>query len=147
MFLIPFCLPLLQAQEIFESYSPVRVQPEILGASSRPGPLLRGALMFGPLRPQIQAKTYRDFIRLLSTPAAQRELELSDEQRKKIEDIGFSLPQTAVLQETAMRSLSDVIAILTKEQKEKLREFILRQQRLQPAPAPRPPASAKPPQK
>jgi Spy/CpxP family protein refolding chaperone len=110
-------------------------------------------------------------LRLLELPAVQKALVLTDEQRKKIEDISFGVRKTVIQQEAALRvqrlelermmrantpdraaidkkipevvqalttimrarinALMDLSSALTKEQREKIREFV--SQRIQQA--------------
>jgi len=61
--------------------------------------LLQGALVE---RPQPENRI-GELMRLLAAPAAQKAIGLSDEQRKKIDDITFNLQRTTIQQEAALR--------------------------------------------
>ncbi len=178
LFLLLLCIPPARAQD----NAPAPKVPA--NDNVRRIQALRRALMEGP-QSEVPAG---ELMRLLALPAAQQALGLSDEQRKKIDDIAFNLERTMVQQEalhriqqlelerllradapdrpaidkkiqeigqaqsailkTRIGGLLDVRSVLTKDQQERLKEFIrqrARQRAPQPPEAPAPKAPPKAP--
>lgn len=161
-----------------------------------------GSLVFGqeippaaPPRAGQGMPPAEELLRVLELPAAQKALVLTDEQRKKIEDISFNVRKTAIQQQAALQlqklelermmradnpdraaidkkipevvqaqtaimrarinALMDVRAVLTKEQRDRIGEFIAQRvqrearpkvQQAQPKPGAAPPQPPQPPQ-
>jgi len=155
LFAFAACLSVLGLFVLAQETPPAR--PDSWRQDLGPAQLLRRALEGGEAPAE-------ELLRVLELPAAQKALVLTDEQRKKIEDINFNVQKAAIQQQAVLRvqrlelerlmradnpdraaidkkipevaqaqttimrarinALMDLRGVLTKEQRDKIREFV-----------------------
>jgi Spy/CpxP family protein refolding chaperone len=161
-FVFAVCLPMPGVLALAQDIPPAGLVPG--GQNAPPVPIMRRASEGA----EVQAE---ELLRALELPAIQKALVLSEEQRKKIEDISFNVRKAVIQQQSVLQvqrlelermmradipdraaidkkipevvqamtaimrarisALLDLNGVLTKEQKEKIREFV--SQRIQQA--------------